>query len=69
MDFVIEKGLDLLPIEAKSTSKKAPIPKGLRSFIEKFHPEKALVANLSAERNIITLNKTKVEFVLPFQML
>ncbi len=68
VDFVMEKGLELLPIEVKSALKKGTIPTGLRSFIEKFHPKNAIMANLLVADNIITLNKTKIEFMLPFKI-
>ncbi len=42
VDFVIERGLDIIPIEIKYSSKKI-IGKSLHSFIEKFNPPKAII--------------------------
>ncbi|MFV1975214.1 MAG: ATP-binding protein [Candidatus Scalindua sp.] len=68
VDFVIEKGLEVLPVEVKSAIKKETIPTGLRSFIERFHPQKAILVNLSVAEKNIMLNNTKIEFVYPFKI-
>ncbi|MCG2809107.1 MAG: hypothetical protein L6275_02085, partial [Candidatus Portnoybacteria bacterium] len=63
-----ERGLDLLPIEVKFISKKNIIPTGLRGFIEKFHPKKALVVNFSLSNNGVAINNTKINFIYPFEL-
>lgn len=68
VDFVIEKGLELLPVEVKSIIKKGSVTTGLRSFIDKFHPRNALVVNLSVNRDTITRGKTRIDFVYPFEI-
>lgn len=68
VDFVIERGLELLPIEVKYALKKETITTGLRSFIDKFQPKNAMMANLSIAGNNITKNMTKIEFVFPFEI-
>ncbi|GBD96912.1 MAG TPA: ATP-binding protein [Nitrospirae bacterium] len=68
VDFVIERGLELLPAEVKYALKKETITTGLRSFIEKFQPENALMANLSIAESRITINKTKIDFIYPFNI-
>ena len=40
VDFVLEKGLQLLPIEVKTSLAKAEAPQALLSFIEKFISKK-----------------------------
>lgn len=40
------------------------IPRSLRSFIEKYKPEKALIVNLTLDETII-LNRTKI-CIIPF---
>lgn len=67
VDFLILKGEKIIPIEVKSKIKKSAIPPGLRNFVEKYSPEKALVINLSLEQKI-KLEKTKIEFIYPFNM-
>lgn len=65
VDFVIDFGNALLPVEVKYKELKRPvIEKSLRSFIEKYKPERAIVVNKNFKDQII-INKTKVEF-LPF---
>jgi uncharacterized protein len=66
VDFVIEQGLELLPVEVKSIIRKEAIPSGLRSFMGKFSPEKAMVTNLSLHGKRVTADKTKIDFVYPF---
>jgi len=44
VDFVLEKGLETLPIEVKYQSFKKPeIPSGLKAFIKEYKPKKAIV--------------------------
>lgn len=63
VDFVIDSGGDPIPIEVKYRDlKEANIPKGMVSFIKKYQPERAVVVNLSFDKEIV-VEKTKVEFV------
>lgn len=65
VDFVIDSGSTLLPIEIKYSELKNPvIEKSLRSFIEKYQPVEALVVNRNLKDNVI-IGKTRVKF-LPF---
>jgi len=61
VDFVIEKGTEIIPVEIKYSSKKI-IGKSLHSFIEKFKPTKAIVLtkDFLAEENI---KNCKVQFI------
>lgn len=68
VDFVVEKGLELFPVEVKSAIKKRTITTGIRSFIDKFHPSKAFMANLSINEDSVTINKTRIEFIYPFEI-
>ena len=63
VDFVIDSGGDPIPIEVKYRDlKEANIPKGMTSFIKKYQPERAVVVNLSYDKEIVA-GKTKVVFV------
>ena len=65
IDFVIEIGRDLIPIEVKYKKLETPeIPRALRSFIERYKPKKALIINLALDTTI-GLNQTKIHFI-PF---
>ncbi len=69
IDFVIESNDGkIIPLEIKATAlKKAELTRGLNNFIRRYTPEKAYLANLfyTGEVNI---NKTKVRFVLPYEI-
>lgn len=65
VDFIVDKARELIPVEVKYRALKQPaIPRPLRSFIGKYEPEKAFVANLSLEATT-TLKNTIIEFI-PF---
>lgn len=68
VDFVIEKGLNLLPIEVKFFLKKEDINISLNNFIKKFTPQKAIVSNLSISGRNIKKNGAEINFLYPFKM-
>lgn len=68
VDFIIEQGLKLTPIEVKSTLKTAKIPLGLQSFIKKYKPKKAFILNLSGLRKASTFQQTEVNWLSPFDL-
>jgi predicted AAA+ superfamily ATPase len=68
IDFVVDFGKKVLPIEVKFKKlKDCVIERPIRSFIEKYHPQECWIVNLSLEKEI-KLNKTKVKF-FPFYKL
>lgn len=63
VDFIWKRKLNLIPIEVKyQPFTKPKIPSGLRSFIKKYKPEKAVVItkNFFSQE---TLNKTKIFWI------
>jgi predicted AAA+ superfamily ATPase len=65
VDFIIDTGNTLIPVEVKYKKLKEPeIPRSMRSFIEKYKVEKAFIINLTLEQKI-NLEGTKIEIV-PF---
>lgn len=65
VDFVIDFTLDTIPIEVKFSELKDKIaPRPLRSFIEKYHPSKALIINKSLDEKIKFLD-TEI-FIIPY---
>lgn len=65
IDFLLNKGKELLPIEVKYQKLKKPkITRSLRSFISKYQPKKAFIVNLSLDQKSL-INKTEV-LSLPF---
>lgn len=68
VDFVIDGGKKILPIEVKYSSLSKPeMKRSMRSFIEKYRPEEAWVINLSLGQEI-KIGDTTVKF-LPFYFL
>ncbi|MBI2335030.1 ATP-binding protein [Candidatus Daviesbacteria bacterium] len=65
VDFVLEKGLEITPIEIKySKMKKIELTRSFRNFAAKYKPGKGYVVHLG--RNFKTLiDKTKI-YILPF---
>ncbi|MCL4374547.1 ATP-binding protein [Patescibacteria group bacterium] len=63
VDFVINTGKDILPIEVKYTNLKTPeMGRSFRSFLSKYRTSKAFVVNLSLTQEI-TLENTRVYFI------
>lgn len=68
VDFVIDDNKNIVPIEIKLQSiSDQKIPSGLRSFIKKYHPEKAYLVNLDCHKEIVFQN-TKIIF-LPYYLI
>ena len=61
VDFIIEKGVVIIPVEIKYSSKKV-IGKSLYSFIEKFNPPKVIILtkDFLAEEKI---KNCKIQFI------
>ena len=62
VDFILEKGQALIPIESKLNLKSIKISSGVKNFIKKYKPQKAYIVNLGFQKQII-INKTKIHFV------
>lgn len=68
VDFIIDKGLSIVPVEVKYQHlKKLTISRSFRSFLEKYQPKNAYIVNLSKEE-ILQIGNTIVE-VLPYYRL
>ncbi len=68
VDFVLEKGFHILPIEVKTSLSKMEAPLIFASFIEKFASKQAIVANLSFGENKIKIADTQVYFAYPYEV-
>lgn len=63
VDFVINRGREVVPVEVKYINLKSPAPgKSLLSFIEKYRPKEAWVVNLSLDTEI-KIKTTAVKFI------
>ena len=65
VDFVIEKGSTLLPIEVKWQIKGKSLSAGLRNFISKFSPQKVLIVSLVEKEYSTKFKKTEVVVTHP----
>ncbi|MBE9582031.1 MAG: ATP-binding protein [Proteobacteria bacterium] len=69
VDFVLERGRNIVPIEVKYKSlKKTEVSRSLRSFIEKYSPDEAYVVNLDYS-NTLRINKTTLFFLPYYELL
>lgn len=65
VDFILESGKKITPIEVKFKSlKKAEVPRSLRNFIEKYDPSEAYIISLNFKKTL-RIGKTTL-FFLPF---
>ena len=68
VDFVIEAGQRLIPVEVKFKHlKQEKVPASLRSFIDKYNPEQAYIINLDLSKTL-KIKKTTL-FFMPFHEL
>ncbi len=68
VDFVIDAGQRLIPVEVKYKHlKQEKVPLSLRSFIDKYNPEQAYIINLDLSKTLV-INRTTLSF-LPFNEL
>lgn len=68
VDFVINTGAEVLPIEVKFSSLKKPqVTRSLRSFLKRYEPAEAWVVNLSLNEEI-TIGTTRVRFIPYYQV-
>lgn len=56
VDFIIEKENKIIPIEVKIQSEIGKIERSLRSFIDTYHPKKAIVVYLKGKKGIANIN-------------
>ena len=65
VDFILESGKKITPIEVKFKSfKKEEVPRSLRNFIAKYNPSEAYIINLNFKKTL-RIDKTTL-FFLPF---
>lgn len=68
VDFILEKGLDVLPMEAKHTKmSQIEIPRPFRNFLAKYKPKAGYIIHLGESKET-TIGGTRV-YLLPFYSL
>jgi hypothetical protein len=56
VDFIIEKDKEIIPMEVKTQSEIGKIERSLRSFIDTYHPKKAIIVHLKGKKGIVKIN-------------
>ncbi len=67
VDFIIEQGLRILPLEVKFSLSGHKLSPSFLGFIKRYQPAKALVVNLHFQGSR-EIGKTKVFFILPYEL-
>lgn len=63
VDFIIQEGLKIIPIEVKAKYFKNPlVSKALRSFINAYKPDEAFIINFNFDEKI-AIRKCQVNFL------
>lgn len=68
VDFILSYGEKVLPIEVKYKEfKEISVERSLRSFIDKYNPQVAIIVNKNLKSEIV-INNTKVQFIPFFEL-
>ena len=67
VDFILEKGLKLIPLEVKTNLNYPKLEKSFLGFLTRYNPEKALIVNLNFQGQK-KINKTQVYFIFPWEL-
>lgn len=63
VDFVMEKGIEIIPFEVKYKDFKKPeLDRSFKSFLSKYNPKRAYIVNLKLNQEV-TVGKTRVAFI------
>lgn len=68
VDFIIEKGREVIPIEAKLKAEQGKVERSLRSFIEIYKPKRAFLVNYRGSAGKMKVNGCDVIFTDVFGM-
>jgi len=63
VDFIVEKASTVVPIEVKVRADQGKVERGLRSFIEMYHPKTALVITYKGKPGSMKVNGCTVYFI------
>jgi len=70
VDFILEKGLEVIPIETKHTKLlKIEIPRSFRSFLAKYHPSKGYVVHVGNKADKATIDSAEIELLPYYELL
>lgn len=63
VDFILEVGAGVVPLEVKVYAEPPTIDKSLRSFVKKYNPKKAFVIYYEGKKGVEKVNGCKVSFI------
>jgi uncharacterized protein len=63
VDFIVEKEKTVIPIEVKLHAEPGKIERGLRSFIDMYHPKIALIVTYKGKQGTMKVNGCTVYFI------
>ncbi len=63
VDFIIETGRELIPLEVKLKATPPTVGKGLHSFIERYEPKKAIIVSYAGGSGVTEINGCTVKFM------
>lgn len=70
VDFVLEKGLEVIPLEAKYTNlSKLKIPRSLRNFLTKYKPTKGYVVHSGNEEAEEIIENTTITLIPYYKLI
>jgi len=67
VDFIIEKGLDVIPLEVKCNLTSNKLEPSFLGFITRYQPKKALIVNLGYQGKR-KIKKTMIHFIYPYEI-
>lgn len=67
VDFIIEKGLKIIPLEVKSHLKLPKLSSSFLGFIQRYNPPQGLIVNLNYQGDK-QVKQTKVHFIYPYEL-
>ena len=68
VDFIVESGGQIIPIEIKIDAEPNKIERSMHSFIEAYKPKKALIVSLKGARGVMNVNRCKIYFTDVLEM-
>lgn len=63
VDFIIEKGNEIIPIEVKIQAEVGKIERSMYAFIDNYHPKNAFVITLKGKKGKIKINNCNINYI------
>jgi hypothetical protein len=63
VDFIIEKGNEIIPIEVKIQAEVGKIERSMHAFIDNYHPKNAFVLTLKGKKGKTKINNCNINYI------